>query len=255
MFSEAVLLAKDLEDFTRTFLDLDKYSQGKWRVMETSMTDVLIAHFVNAKIANVKTDGSIEATTGADLEILLNFPGGRQIVYVIQAKRSEPSSSRNLGYSFKHIYHKPKKAIEHQVQTLYKYCRTMNALQSIWHIPLYAFYHSDTAASTLGCSGIMVTHAGHVLKSLNAKGRNKLECGFHQENAFCFHKAFLFARNLAYSPQQNLSTSQAGSARKFAPLALHDQFEELTSQWLNFEGPFMEHRASAKRLVIYLDQD
>ncbi|WP_152612143.1 DUF6615 family protein [Leisingera sp. ANG-S5] len=209
---EACALAISLEEFSKTFFQLETKSQ-KWKVLETSFTDVIIAAFKHHNLISVFSDGSVEALTGADIEILVIPQHGIPVVFVIQAKRSERSSSTSENYSFKHIFHRATKSSPFQVEQLEDYCNKQNngsfpagLLLGAVHIPLYAFYHSSDAADSLGCSGIMLNGIQTVKSQVEAKPPKKQKvrlCATHQVGAFPFHK--IFCPSPTFYTQQTLA--------------------------------------------------
>lgn len=221
--------------------------------METTFTDIVIAAFKHHDVAQANIDSSKEAETGADLELLILGPHKQAVVFVIQAKRSEPSSPGSDNFSFKHIFHKAPRAKLSQVEQLAMYCKSQNTKRvpylgfDAFYIPLYAFYHGRTAASSLGCSGIMVNKIERIISEGKKTGNKNRKCVFHQEGAFPFHELFCKVRNNGlYSLSKSLTKGlEIGNARQHTPGAF-----ELRNQWLRFETG--DSPASCSRALLDL---
>lgn len=178
-------LAKNLESFSKDFFEQERSSK-RWRILETSFTDVMIAAFSRQKFASVKVDASIEPQTGADLEILFSLPNSLAILFIIQAKRYKPSSKNSKNWSYTELFHKTHKTGKHQVDILINHCGS-SANRSV---PLYAFYHSATASLDLGVEGVTLLDACHVHNELKRTGKNRLSCKHYTSKSYPFSDLF-----------------------------------------------------------------
>ncbi len=242
-------VALRLEDFCKIFFDLERSSNHKWRVLETSFTDVLIAAFRASGAAQVNVDASIEKKTGADFEVMLSPSSGLPLVFIIQAKRAAPSSKKSTKWSYRELFHKPKKSSKFQVETLVDYCAFPHPFP---HIPLYAFYHSQTAASTISSEGITCLHASDVHSELPnklARKRGLHLCSRYAARTFPFHDLFcsgctgtttaLNAIKRSYSQWDNADWEKITYER-----------EEYENGWLSFDQKWGEAPATNARLLI-----
>lgn len=155
MFSTPCDLAKYLETLTSNVLDLERSSRI-WKVRETSITDFIVASFMaQGQFPQVKVDGSNEATTNADFEVIFRY-GNRDLTLLIQAKRSEISGSGSVRVP--QLFHP--NASGSQNLSLIRYAARMKM------VPLYALYFSsrakhivNTIYSSPTISGVMLNSA------------------------------------------------------------------------------------------------
>ena len=195
MFRTPCDLAKYLEALTRNVLDLERNSKKLWKVRETSITDLIIANFMAHNFYPwVEVDGSNEATTNADFEVIFRI-GGRDLTLLIQAKRSHISQANSV--SIPELFHP--KTSGSQNLALINYAAKMKM------IPLYSFYFSSAATGILPPSplgqpnqGIMLNGATKV-RSLGFKKpkskKNILQANSILLGSFPFHSIFCTAQS------------------------------------------------------------
>jgi hypothetical protein len=194
MFRSPCDLAMYLETLTCNVLDLERNSKI-WKVRETSITDFVIANFMAHKFFPwIKVDGSNEATTNADFEVIFRT-GGRDLTLLIQAKRSCISKAKSV--SIPELFHP--ETTGSQNLALINYAARMKM------IPLYSFYFSNAAIRSLSSSlvkhairGIMLNRAGYV-RSLGfrkpAFKKNILQANRILTGSFPFHSIFCVAQS------------------------------------------------------------
>lgn len=178
----AFLRAIYLEKICGNFLDLESPSK-RWKVRETSVSDLIIAHFQNTSFTEVHVDASDELRTSADLETA--FCGTYNFITYLQAKRSTQNKN---SYSFKEINHKVGE--HYQVKLLQEYCKTETAKHRTPHIPLYLFYHGNQTSRILECSNLTVGWIDQALEYASNGKRWSLLCQDHQKESFPFSNLF-----------------------------------------------------------------
>ena len=174
--------AVTLNTICGNFLDLEAPSK-RWKVRETSVSDLIIAHFQSTNSAEVCVDASDELRTSADLEIA--FCGTYNFITYLQAKRSTQNKN---SYSFKEINHKVGE--NYQVKLLQEYCKTETAKHRTPHIPLYLFYHGNQTSKILECSNLTVGWIDKALEYASNGKRWSLLCQDHQKESFPFPYLF-----------------------------------------------------------------
>lgn len=237
-------VAQRLEGFCEIFFELERSSK-RWRVLETSFTDVIIASFRAGSVAKVNVDASIEKTTGADIEIMFSPATGSPYVFVVQAKRASPSSLNSPNWSYRELFHKPRTSSKFQVQTLIDHCAIPHPFP---HIPIYAFYHSQTAAASIAKQGITCLHASEVHSELTKKLQKKRGihlCNHYASKTIPFHK--LFCRKASAPPKEFLK--DLSNYNWTNNNIIRSQYMD---NWLSFDGDWEVEPASNARILIEL---
>jgi uncharacterized protein DUF6615 len=183
-------IAKNLEKLTSTFLDLERPTKF-WKVRETSITDFIIASFkIRMKYKWVEVDASHEATTNADFEVILR-QGGRDLTFLIQAKRTEFTKSGTL--IAPEVFH-PQTSGE-QNKNLIEFANN-NKMAA-----LYSFFLSSNGKDHLKhkvsppITGIMLEYATEIRNIGFRKPVNNIKkCTSLLNGSFPFHRLFCLAQ-------------------------------------------------------------
>lgn len=176
--------AKGLEYFCGHFFDLERTSKKKWRILETSFTDVIISRFRQLNPMSVDVDASDESITGADMEILFLLKNDLSCKFIVQAKRAAPSSPKSINWSYKELSHKIGHAKGYQIDQLISY----GSLEK--SIPLYVFYHSNSVATFLKTCPATICSANRVHDIWTGSGNKVLKCSKFVSASSSFRSLF-----------------------------------------------------------------
>ena len=177
--------AKEAEHQISSFMNLER-GPGRWRVRETTITDVILSRLYPLRSNKFYIDVSNEITTGADLDIIFTESAGgklRTAIFCLQAKRSDRSSGLAPYWYYKEIFHPNNTGS--QCKGLVSYCNSIHAN------PFYLFYHSQDCAKATGANPVSICRAEEVKKESYIKydtNNRRVDRYLHQSTPF--HKIF-----------------------------------------------------------------
>lgn len=160
-FRTACELAQRLPALLSSFMELEAALGRNFR--EDSLTDLLIASFLQTTGLPVVVLTPNEARTGSDLDLeIVDVPTRTTIRYRIQAKRLSNPTAKWQTRSYKHLAHPNDTGL--QVATL---CDPANLAGPVPTIPLYAFYNHETVCTASGLPGIALADAFEIQHIIN----------------------------------------------------------------------------------------
>ncbi len=168
-FATPCELAHRLPQLLASFMELELHLSRRFR--EDSLSDLLIASFLQLPGLPVSVLTPNEKRTGSDFDLELVDPAtSTTIRYRIQAKRlGEPRTSWQ-NRSYHHLAHPNDTG--GQVNTL---CDLKNLAGPIPTVPLYAFFNNHVVCAASGLPGIALADAfeieDHIVTSLGATPR------------------------------------------------------------------------------------